>query len=400
MLRPGRTRRISSYERTEGNLDSIRVQSREAVDIARIEGAGVIRHIWFTLTSPDPMIYRNLVLRMYWDNEEHPSVEVPVGDFIGQGWGERYPYAALPICASPKRSGNIYLPMPFGDGAVVTLSNESEERCMFYYYIDYDEVSDTGELGRFHAMWKRTLNYSPEGIELQDHRTQNLTDRYNHVFLDAEGSGHYVGLNYFVDNPSPTWYGEGDDVFFVDKEEWPPSIHGTGTEDYFNSSYCTKEHYVHPYFGSPRVNNSIGCLGRTHCYRFHVEDPILFRTGLRGSIECGHANARSLDIVTVAYWYQTEPHKRFTPLPGRADRQNMPLIGPREISQWRAAWQEIHHSETLKWGHEPLTDEFVERMRERGAQARSRMAPPKATRRAESDARRYEEMLNRRPISD
>ena len=131
--------------------------------------------------------------------------------------------------------------------------------------------------------------------------------------------GHYVGVNYFVDCPTPLWYGEGDDMFLVDGEPWPGSLHGTGTEDYFNSSWCPKELYAHPYFGYARVNGETGWLGRTHCYRFHLEDPVYFEKSLRASIEHGHANSLTLDLATVAYWYQTEPHKTFRADPAQRE---------------------------------------------------------------------------------
>ncbi len=148
------------------------------------------------------------------------------------------------------------------------------------------------------------------------------------------------------------WYGEGDDMFVVDGEPWPPSLHGTGTEDYFNSCWCPKERYMHPYFGYARVNNNIGWLGRTHCYRFHLEDPIHFSTSLRGSIEHGHANCLTLDLCSVAYWYQIEPHKPFAALPPKEKRQPMPEISVVDIHRWRHGWRQQMGRGPL-WGNEP-----------------------------------------------
>jgi len=182
---------------------------------------------------------------------------------------------------------------------------------------------------------------------------KNPADTYNHVLLHAEGAGHYVGVNYFVDSPTPLWYGEGDDMFLIDGEAWPGSLHGTGTEDYFNSSWCPKELYAHPYFGYARVNGETGFLGRTHSYRFHLEDPICFEKSLRGSIEHGHGNSLTLDIATVAYWYQTEPHLPFAPILPREKRQPMPPIGAVEIHKWRDSWRRELGGGPL-WGNEPL----------------------------------------------
>ena len=125
-LRTDRTRRISSYDRTGGNADRISLQAGETVTLARIDGPGTVRHIWCTINHPDPLYRRNLILRMYWDGSRNPSVECPIGDFFGQGWGEAYNYAALPLAASPKqgRALNCYFAMPFSNGATITLEND------------------------------------------------------------------------------------------------------------------------------------------------------------------------------------------------------------------------------------------------------------------------------------
>ena len=148
--------------------------------------------------------------------------------------------------------------------------------------------------------------------------------------------GHYVGVNYYVDCPSPMWYGEGDDMFFIDGERWPSSLHGTGTEDYFNTSWSPNVLFQHPYFGYARVNSGSGWLGRTHVYRFHLSDPVYFERSLRFSIEHGHDNNLTLDLSTVAYWYQAEPHKTFPAFPSRESRKPKPRIGEVEMHLWRA----------------------------------------------------------------
>jgi hypothetical protein len=169
--------------------------------------------------------------------------------------------------------------------------------------------------------------------------------------VDAEGEGHYVGVNYYVNSPSPMWYGEGDDMWQIDGEEWPYSLHGTGTEDYFNSSWCPKEVYMHPFFGYPRVNDNIGWLGKTHCYRFHVQDPIIFKNSLKGTIEHGHANNMTLEIATVAYWYQKEPHKPFPAMVSAEERKPRKDIDFIDIHKWRDAWRKAREYDRL-WGNE------------------------------------------------
>ncbi len=358
-IRPARSRRVSSYDRQGGNTDCLRIGAGETAVLADIAGAGVIRHIWITMASEDPMIRRNAVLRMYWDDEEQPSVESPIGDFFGQGWGEAYNFISLPLAAAPVggRALNCYFPMPFGRRALITVENQSDKPIRsFYYYVDYQEYpSIPEEWGRFHAWWNRELtDPHPQGENewgTLGPVPLNPSDEGNYLLLEAEGTGHVVGINYYVDCPSPIWYGEGDDMWLIDGEPWPGSLHGTGTEDFFNSSWCPKEIYLHPYFGYARVNQNIGWLGRTHSYRFFIEDPVCFQKSVRASIEHGHANVLTLDLCSVAYWYQIEPHKPFRPLPPKEQRQNMPDITVRDIHRWRHAWRQSRGGGKL-WGHE------------------------------------------------
>ncbi len=354
-----RSKRISSYDRSGKNADRLVIKSGETAELARIEGAGIIKHIWVTISSQDPMLRRNGILRMYWDGEQEPSVESPIGDFFGQGWGEKYNFISLPLAVAPKDGNalNCYFSMPFSNGALITVENQSEKQIdAFYYYIDYEEHDTIGpELGRFHAFWSRELTEPlPDGENewsILGPQGANTDGTGNYVFADIEGKGHFVGVNYYVDSPSPVWYGEGDDMFFIDGEKWPSSLHGTGTEDFFNSSWCPKEIYMHPYFGYARVNEQIGWLGRTHCYNFFLESPIAFEKSLKATIEHGHNNCLTLDLVTVAYWYQKEPHKPFPEMRPKEERQNMPAIGPVEMHRWRDVWRQAHGNKKL-WGNE------------------------------------------------
>jgi hypothetical protein len=358
-LKNYQSKRISSFDKSGKNADRLVINSGETAEIAKIEGAGIIKHIWITISCKDPMIRRNALLRMYWDGEDNPSVECPIGDFFGQGWGEKYSLISLPLAVAPKEGNalNCYFPMPFSSGALISVENQSDERIdSFYYYVDYEEhKSISPSLGRFHASWNRELTDPlPEGENewsTLGPQKANIDGADNYVFADIEGKGHFIGVNYYVDSPSPIWYGEGDDMFYIDGEKWPPSLHGTGTEDFFNSSWCPKEVYMHPYFGYARVNENIGWLGRTHCYRFFLESPIAFEKSLKATIEHGHDNCLTLDLVTVAYWYQEEPHKRLPGIRPKEERQNMPAIGPVEIHLWRDAWRKMNEKKKL-WGHE------------------------------------------------
>lgn len=363
-----RSRRVSSYDRTGGNRDHARIPVGETFVMADLPGAGIVKHIWITISSRDPLVRRNLVLRMYWDGQVHPSVECPIGDFFGQGWGENYNFASLPLAAAP-RDGNAlvcYFPMPYGNGARIEVENQgSEEVGAFYYYVDYEEhPAIDEEMGRFHAWYHQEIT-QPESSQgdvenewaILGETPKNPTDVHNYLFCEAEGAGHFVGVQYFVHCPTSIWYGEGDDMFIVDGEPWPGSAHGTGTEDYFNQSWSPDEHFLHPYFGTARApgrhNNDplYGWLGRTHCYRFHLEDPIRFTRSLRASIEHGHANVLTLEIASVAYWYQTLPSRPYPPLPSAEERKPLPPIRTVDVHRWRDAWRREKGGGRL-WGNE------------------------------------------------
>lgn len=365
-----RSKRISSYDRSGGNEDFISVPAGQKVALAEMQGAGIVKHIWITIASGDELIRRNLVLRMFWDGSEHPSVQCPIGDFFGQGWGMKYNFVSLPLAAAP-RDGNAlvcYFPMPYGNGARIEVENQGPEDVRsFYYYIDYEEhASMPDDQARFFASYRQELT-KPESYEDNDVEAEwellapyakNPSDVNNYLFCECEGTGHFVGLNLYIGNPGPIWYGEGDDMFLVDGEPWPGSAHGTGTEDYFNMSWCPDEHYLHPYFGAARVpgthNTSprFGWIGRTHCYRFHLEDPIRFKKSLRASIEHGHANSLTLDLASVAYWYQTMPAKPLPPLPSAEQRIPRTETKPQEIHRWRDEWRKAKGGGGL-WGNEP-----------------------------------------------
>ena len=354
-----RSLRISSFDREGGNGDRISVGPGETVTFAEIQGAGIIKHIWMTIGCEDPMIRRNAVLRMYWDGEPFPSVESPLGDFFGQGWGEKYNLLSLPLAAAPQDGNalNCYFPMPFANGAKLTLQNESDKPIdAFYFYVDYEEhPSIGGDVGRFHAWWNREVTAPVDDVENEwcvfGPESKNTSDQHNYLFADIEGAGKFVGVNYYVDNPSTIWYGEGDDMFLVDGEPWPGSLHGTGTEDFFNMAWCPTNEYAHPYFGFGKVSKQMGWFGRTHCYRFFLEDPIYFNRSLRASIEHGHANSLTLDISSVSYWYQTEPHKPFPEIAGKEGRQNMPPVDVVDFHRWRGAWRKAKGGGKL-WGNE------------------------------------------------
>lgn len=355
-----RNRRVSSYDRSGNNRDHLKdIKPGETRTIAEISGAGVINHIWMTIApGPDRLNRNDIILRMYWDDQSYPSVESPIGPFFGQGWNEQYNYASLPLSAGPGNGTGLssYFTMPFAKGAKIEIENQTDETISsFYFYVDYLEMKRLPEdMGRFHAWYNHELTDAlPEGETewgVVGREGENKEGAGNYVFADIKGKGHFVGINYYVHCPTPMWYGEGDDMFFIDGEKIP-SLIGTGTEDFFNTSWCPQEKFSHPYFGYPRVNNDIGWLGRTHIYRFFIQDPIFFEKSLKATIEHGHNNNLTLDMATVAYWYQSEA-SALPEAPTKEMRKQKPFIGVNEIHKWRHEWRKNNGKGSKLWGNE------------------------------------------------
>ncbi|WNQ13898.1 DUF2961 domain-containing protein [Paenibacillus aurantius] len=312
-----RSRRHASYDRTGGNYDNWKIRAGETVTLGQMSGPGIIKHIWLT-TKEDNHNLRGLVLRMYWDGEDTPSVQCPLGDFFGLGHGKAAYFESLPLQAS-YLGLNAWFPMPYENGAVITVTNEMESDSFLYFYIDYQEMDALPEAcGRFHANWRRELLHT--ATEEQGPNANgtvqalNLTGRNNYEVLRATGKGHYVGCVLHIDTDEAGWWGEGDDMFFLDGEKWPPTLHGTGTEDYFCGAWNynkLEKPYCTPYYGYHFKGNN-DYTGKHSQYRFHLEDPIYFEKSLRFTIEHGHANDRQGDWSSTAYWYQVG---RTSPLP-------------------------------------------------------------------------------------
>lgn len=321
-LRHCRRGRYSSWDQTGKNNDSKIISPQKTLVVANPKKPGCITHIWCTVGSDEPFFLRKVLLRAFWDKENEPSIEVPIGDFFGIGHGLTKNFSSLPLTMDPQngRAFNCFFPMPFKEEARIEVKNQGEHKVKIYYYIDYEEYDDlSGEWGRFHAQWRRQnpcqgiddSNISNEEFEFGG---QNITGEDNYIILEAAGKGHYVGCSLNIENLRETeefnWYGEGDDMIFIDGESFPPSLHGTGTEDYFDMSACPSQEFCSPYHGLP-LPGGPNWSGKITLYRFHIEDPICFEKSIRVTIEHGHANRRSDDYSSVAYWYQTEPHKTF-----------------------------------------------------------------------------------------
>ena len=300
-----RSRRVSSYDRSGGNRDSIVIEPGKTAVLAEIEGPAAIHHIWTTIAA-EPFYGRKIVLRIYWDDEKSPSVEAPIGDFFGVGHGLNRNFTSLPItCSSEGRARNCYWYMPFRRSCRVTVRNEGTRAVdAFYYYIDYRELPDLpADTPTFHAQYRQ--EFPPAA-------------RRNYLLLEAEGAGHYVGCNLSVLQRAMGWWGEGDDMIRVDGES-KPSLHGTGSEDYFSDAWGMREGQS-PFYGCPLQEDDFQAGSKATVYRFHVPDPVPFKRSIEVTIEHGHGNDRGDLLSSVAYWYQTEPHRAFRPFPPVAER--------------------------------------------------------------------------------
>lgn len=338
LLKESKTSRISSYDTRGGNNDWIDIAPGETKILADITGPGVIRRFYFAPLAADRMRYRKLILRMYWDREEKPCVEVPMGDFFGSGLGTLRYFKSLVVNVNPGDSGwdfdglVSYFPMPFANGARVTLENDGRVRDFrLWYHIDFEQYPEgafPANAGRFHAQWNREARPQERGapghaeVGTPEHDdVTNTTGKDNFLILDSEGQGNFVGLFLTVDNVTGGWYGEGDDMIFVDGVKWPPTYPGTGHEEIFNSGCCPEMESWGPYTGFYLVENLRARFGgKNQMYRFYLNDPVRFKKSIRVTIERGHANNRENDYTSTAFWYQTDPHKAFPSIPKPLER--------------------------------------------------------------------------------
>ncbi|MGB2905533.1 MAG: glycoside hydrolase family 172 protein [Candidatus Aminicenantaceae bacterium] len=308
-----KSHRVSSFDRSGGNNDRLAIAPGKTAVLAEIEGPAAIHHIWVTIAG-EAFYGRKIILRMYWDGETRPSVEAPIGDFFGVGHGLNRDLSALAIaCSSEGRARNCYWHMPFRGSARITASNEGESPVgAFYYYIDYRALPELSpDVPYFHAQYRQEMPCTPG---------------QNYVFLEAEGQGHYVGCNLSILQRAMGWWGEGDDMIYVDGEDFP-SLYGTGSEDYFSDAWGMREG-ENLFYGCPLQEPDFKTGSKATVYRHHIPDPIPFLESIRVTIEHGHANDRSDYFSSVAYWYQTEPHAAFPQLPSVEERLPFALESP------------------------------------------------------------------------
>ncbi len=289
----------------------ITLPAESTTSLAEIDGPGVIQHIWMTV---DLVAYRDCVLRMFWDGEDSPSVEVPLGDFFCNGHGLRCNINSLPVAVNPSGGFNCYWPMPFNEGARITIESQHPENIEgFFYQITYALGDIPADSAYFHAQWRRSVT------------TRELPE---HTILDGvKGKGQYVGTYLAWTQFSDGWWGEGEVKFYIDGDEEFPTISGTGTEDYFGGAWgFGGETYSTSFLGYPLYHREEGKVPKHGLYRWHIMDPIRFDEDLRVTIQAlgwwpdGVYEPLTDDICSVAYWYQHEPHAPFLQLPARRQR--------------------------------------------------------------------------------
>lgn len=289
------------------------------------EGPGIVRHLWMTL---DWKRHRDIILRMYWDGDDTPSVECPIGDFFCNSWQQSQNILTQPINVNPYGGLNCYFPMPFRKHAKITVTNDSvADLRSFYYTINYTLESVDENALYFHAQWRRT---NPTKYK-----------EYYTLIDGIQGQGKYVGTFLAWQQNSSNWWGEGEILMYMDGDNDFPTIIGTGTEDYFGGAWGFEkngfsESFSAPFFGYIDVQpekkpgytaENMRAGSRFILYRFHICDPIFFKTDLKVQMQClGWRNeGRYLplqdDVSSVVYWYQTLPHAPFPIFPDKDARE-------------------------------------------------------------------------------
>ena len=350
-VRPARSGRSSSWDQTGRNRDNWIILPGEQRVLADIKGPGCLTHIWMTQSCRlqpgpgqvppdvvgvpmleihnalgvsweivDPDYYRKILLKIYWDDQDTPSVVAPLGDFFGLLNSLSGTYESLPLSVSAKEpelhtfggsaAFNSWFQMPFGRRARVVVENQNDVPYLQYFYIDFELYAEplADDVAYFHAHYRQARPNPGWGPDLQTNSVEvaiaNLDGRDNYVALEVQGQGQYVGCNLAVRHFQGSWWGEGDDMIFIDDDTWPPSLHGTGMEDYFGHAWGMQHN---GFLMNGTIVHEEDVPGFHHSYRFHLVDPVRFSKRIKVTFEHGHANHLSDDWSSVAYWYQQLP---------------------------------------------------------------------------------------------
>jgi hypothetical protein len=309
-----RSLKQSSFDRTGGNRDYWNIPAGGTKEIFNAEGPGVISHIWFTISARSGDHLKELVVRAYWDGNTKPSIETPIGDFFGLNLGSYQNYQSEYLACSPGKSLNCYFAMPYRRSARLTVVNEGKQEVgAFYSNIEYMLVPNLPQDAMyFHAQYRQSAPCEPVKGEAPK---LNPDGRLNYVYVETRGRGHLMGVTLGVLQNADGWWGEGDDMTFIDDES-KPAINGTGSEDYFLGSWDFggrdgAQPFAHSMYGAPLIAAAERTGGRYCCYRWHGDNPVVFERYLKHTMEHGHANDRADNFFSVAYWYQNAPYTDF-----------------------------------------------------------------------------------------
>jgi hypothetical protein len=335
-----RTGRASSWDTSGRNNDRWHIAPGETRVLADIRGPGVITHLWMTQGAG----YRECLLKITWDDAPAPSVLCPLGDFFGLGHNIVNSYQSLLFSASTNQNNrfntgcalNSYVAMPFRKRAVVELINQRTSPQGQYFYIDYEQCSesDLAEMGYFHAEfrranpfggWAHDLRVNTAPVDVPNLERQAF--EHNYVILDTRGRGQYIGCNLSVTNFQGTWWGEGDDMIWVDGYKWPPDLHGTGSEDYFNQAWGMQRN---AFLRNGSSIHEADTQGYQTSYVHHIENPVRFEREIKVTIEVGHGNHLANEVSSVAYWYADQPSAAIQPPPVE---QRLPVLRDNQ-GQW------------------------------------------------------------------
>ena len=431
-VKKARNGRLASWDQRGKNQDYWEIPAGETISLGEVEGPGCITHIWMTsscrkVVAPsildpvlnasaapvmeihpalgviwddyDPFYYRKVLIKITWDDQDTPSVLAPLGDFfcIGNSYPGNFSSLPFNVSLKPEEAGrygapcsvSCYFPMPFNKKAKIEIVNENELPFILYFNIDYEMYKEPLDenTAYFHASWHRENPCQGWGPDLQTNcpevnNVTNFKGENNYTVLDVEGTGHYVGCNLTVKHYQGSWWGEGNDMFFIDGEEYP-SLNGTGTEDYFNHAWGMQKN-AYPFFGT--IVHESDTDGFQVSYRFHITDPVRFEKHLKVTIEHGHANHLSDDWSSTAYWYQTLPTaKPITILPVEERIPNVPVLPERTLQMpelteemkaaresWAKRWEEYKPAreeqfrikENKARRESKLNTEFAKKLRE------------------------------------